>query len=98
MHMVQDPLGEGADGPDERGWERPKQDFLYSGKSLRHRIKTFGWVRVIPMQPAKPGPKWKRADPYLTVRTGGLAPQTHIVARLFKVLDAGDALSATPPP
>jgi hypothetical protein len=93
-------------GPDERGWERPKQDFLYSGKSLRriadgngvaltmlrHRINAFGWVRVIP------GPKWKRPNPDLPAANGEDLRRRCIVARLFKMLDGGDALSATPPP
>jgi len=106
-----DPLKGRADGPDERGWQRPKQDFLYSGKSLRrladdngvalttlrHRIKAFGRVRVIPMQPAKPEPKWKHPNPDLTGANGEDLRCRRIVARLFKVLDAGDVLGATLP-
>jgi len=103
--MADEPLRE-ADGPDERGWERVKHDFLYSGKSvariaadhglakttLRDRIKTFGWVRVIPTQPARPGPKWKRPAPDLSGPNGEDLRRRRIVARLFKVLDDKMAL------
>ena len=95
-----------ADGPDARDWGRVRYDFLYSGKSvariaadhglakttLRNRIKTFGWVRVIPTQPAKPGPKWKRPAPDLSGPNGEDLRRRRIVARLFKVLDDKMAL------
>lgn len=94
------------DGPDERPWDRVKQDVLYSGKSvariaadhglakttLRNRIKTFGWVRVIPTQPAKPGPKWRRPAPDLSGPNGEDLRRKRIVARLFTVLDHKMAL------
>ena len=84
-----------ADGPDARDWGRVRYDFLYSGKSvariaadhglakttLRNRIKTFGWVRVIPTQPAKPGPKWKRPAPDLSGPNGEDLRRRRIVDR-----------------
>lgn len=87
---------------EETFWAGPKHDFLHSGMSirriaekhvvtegtLRHRIKAWGWVRVVPTQRVKPGPKLKRPEPcYGTGPNAEALYRKRIVARLFKVLD-----------
>jgi hypothetical protein len=71
---------------------------LHSGKSLRRiardwslatrtlglRVKQEGWIRVVPMQPAKPGPKPRQ--PGTPTRLQALR-RKRIVARLFRMLD-----------
>ena len=87
---------------EESFWAGAKYDFMHSGMSirriaekhvvtegtLRHRIKAWGWVRVIPTQQVKPGPKLKRPEPcYGTGPNAEALHRKRIVARLFRVLD-----------
>lgn len=100
-HAPTDPPVETVN-PEEAFWAGAKYDFLHSDMSirriaekhvvsegtLRHRIKAWGWVRVIPTQRVKPGPKLKRPEPcYGTGPNAEALHRKRIVARLFRVLD-----------
>lgn len=93
---------ERAPDPEEGFWVGPKHDFMHSGMSirriaekyvvsegtLRHRIKAWGWVRIVATQRVKPGPKLKRPEPcYGTGPNAEALYRKRIVARLFRVLD-----------
>ncbi|MGH6737339.1 MAG: hypothetical protein ACRECX_14880 [Methyloceanibacter sp.] len=87
------------DGPDEGEWAGVKHDFLYSGKSveviaeergiapttLRRRIKSFGWVRVVPTKRTRR--KWRGPGHAFTGPQGEELHRQRIIARLFKLLD-----------